>query len=517
MGYDGAVSYGIVRQYAKTRNWGEWQAFREIVQNALDELQDVYGEWPSRLPCYSTINETIVKDTGRGIGVRHLYIGSSEKPAWSRGKFGEGLKLALLVFTNLGVPVVIRSGNKEIGNKEFRPIFVPIDIEGSRQELFCVCYRNIPQQIQGTEVHIGDPTLCSRFRHNFVQGLVEDGCPYFRLESRSGGRIDWWRGVLDCDEARDKVFVRDIFVMEHPSLFGYNLFNVNITESRDIIDYYSAVKDVEETWYQILHGVATKQFPADKESWARDLLKRWIKWTIDASITGSQILESDIYIPFMYDEDIKLINELYDELYGDKFLVVSDPQSLELAKYVGYNPLFCTSTFCGWISGVIDAHARIIRKIRSETGSIPKDKLPPPLKCIVNYLEEILYILVGGFGDIKIEYAYLKEGVCGEARSIPGTHVGTVLLNIDCLLKYCRIDQGTPEYTTTDCVREYVSVAAHEIAHIRSGASDGSTDFERELTRLIGFVATNAISGVREIKKNLEMIYLYISNTKQCT
>jgi len=36
-GFDGGISYGITREYVRTRGWGVWQAFREVVQNALDE------------------------------------------------------------------------------------------------------------------------------------------------------------------------------------------------------------------------------------------------------------------------------------------------------------------------------------------------------------------------------------------------------------------------------------------------------------------------------------------------
>ena len=41
LGFEDAIEYGIVKEYAWTRGWGLWELFREFVQNALDEMHVV--------------------------------------------------------------------------------------------------------------------------------------------------------------------------------------------------------------------------------------------------------------------------------------------------------------------------------------------------------------------------------------------------------------------------------------------------------------------------------------------
>jgi hypothetical protein len=76
------------------QEWKEWEAIRDIVQNALDESEqytfgyDASGLW--------------IADKGRGISISDFLLGPAKlKPDYARGKFGEGMKVSALVLTRL--------------------------------------------------------------------------------------------------------------------------------------------------------------------------------------------------------------------------------------------------------------------------------------------------------------------------------------------------------------------------------------------------------------------------------
>jgi hypothetical protein len=513
LGYDGAISYGITRQYVKTRGWGVWQAFREIVQNALDEMQYVWNIWPDAYPCFNIDTNSVVSDLGRGLAVRHLLVGTSEKPEWSRGRFGEGLKLALMVLINLGVPVYIRSGSAETGSREIRPTFVQVNIEGAPVDVFCVCYKSIPENIVGTQVYIGDPTLCDRFRNNFVQGLPIRCRAYTLMETETSGMPTKWGHILDCDEARGKIYVRDIYVRDMPAFFGYNLFDVRLSESRDIASESDIRSGIEELWEGLMWDLNRER--TRPGSYDPNLVKRWtdllsklIDSALKSSMAGGKEVENEIY-PVTYNYVMDIMTDLFTSMYGKYAAVVTKPEELEFAKYIGMNPIFfCTTPFCQWLSRVTKTSARMSEKVGTATVTVPKDKLPEPLKSIINDLEGIADYVTRGVTLAHdyvqgVVYAYLKEGVCGETEHMPTTRVA---LSISCLMDACKYNAIYPDAAATYCIREYISTLLHEVAHAVSGAPDGSTLFERSLTNLLGYSVTNTFTYYKEIKQYVDRI-----------
>jgi len=89
------------------QEWGEWEAIRDIVQNALDEAEayrwgyDERGLW--------------VSDRGKGVAVADFLLGPPKlKPDWARGRFGEGMKIAALALIRKGYPVYIETVGREL-------------------------------------------------------------------------------------------------------------------------------------------------------------------------------------------------------------------------------------------------------------------------------------------------------------------------------------------------------------------------------------------------------------------
>ena len=96
--------YPMVLKYRN--EWGIWESIREFVQNMMDtgsnfEInREPYG--------------ISLRDYGSGLKKRHLLLGLSEKSEGSRGKFGEGSKIAFAVLKRLNYGVEVLSENLKI-------------------------------------------------------------------------------------------------------------------------------------------------------------------------------------------------------------------------------------------------------------------------------------------------------------------------------------------------------------------------------------------------------------------
>jgi len=106
--YEKVITTTISPNYAG--KWGKMYAIREVLQNALDLRTEQGVEF--RVDWRDGIG--VVEDHGPGLELRHLALGVSEKGEKAIGQFGEGLKLAALVFAREGAEFQIESGNMVI-------------------------------------------------------------------------------------------------------------------------------------------------------------------------------------------------------------------------------------------------------------------------------------------------------------------------------------------------------------------------------------------------------------------
>ncbi len=107
------IETGIARGNCK--DWDVPRALAEFLQNALDERDQGADMVIEHDGTFATI-----ADDGKGIELRHLAIGETDKSETDRGHFGEGFKVALLVLEREGRLVSISSNGREI-SPEFRP------------------------------------------------------------------------------------------------------------------------------------------------------------------------------------------------------------------------------------------------------------------------------------------------------------------------------------------------------------------------------------------------------------
>jgi len=122
------------------QEWGEWEAIRDIVQNALDEAEayrwgyDDEGLW--------------ISDTGRGVAVADFLLGPPKlKPDWARGKYGEGMKIAALALLRKGYYVHVETVGRELWI-----IFLKQKVDGEVETLAAIWRPN--GTTRGTKFHI---------------------------------------------------------------------------------------------------------------------------------------------------------------------------------------------------------------------------------------------------------------------------------------------------------------------------------------------------------------------------
>ena len=119
------------RRYCRTIPWGIWEAVREFLQNAIDEMTELKktnGRYVvERLPIRFDVesDRVVIEDYGKGLSVEAVQLlGYSIKKPLSIGRFGEGLKVASGVLLDKGCSVKIESVHGTL-----IPKFVKVDGE----------------------------------------------------------------------------------------------------------------------------------------------------------------------------------------------------------------------------------------------------------------------------------------------------------------------------------------------------------------------------------------------------
>ena len=495
MGYDDGLEYGITRKYVETRNWGIWEVFREFVQNALDEMHEVRGARPLTYPCrveykgYTPV--TIIEDDGRGLSTHYLLIGQSEKKMWQRGRFGEGLKLALLTSAHRGIPVTIRSGDRKI-----IPTFIRKDIEGVPVDVFCVCYRKGLPEIKGTRVEIRGYNLCDEYRTRFVQGLPSE-CFKYRFSD-----TEWW-DIIDkkCTNNESYVYVRDIYVTTmrdaegKPACFSYNLFHVVLDESRRIPSGGSIRNEIMHRWTRIAYyasGVNTKAY---------ELLKEVLTCIINNCKPGYSSgipveVDMDTFL-FVGGVEADAIRKAFEELYGEDTVFVHDDDLRRYAEYVGAKHIYCPQPVGDSLQKILRAVEKLRKHVEKKIKRIiSKEEMAPRTRRIVESLEGIAYTLFEEqLRNVNIQYALLDEDTHGMADDLTRTITLNILqLESNCASKW------------EHCLRWYIGAIGHELSHIESRAKDETIPFEKELTKTIGFATTQAIKYYERIAELLKQL-----------
>lgn len=512
-GYDEYISYGIVRDYVRTRNWGVWEGFRELVQNALDEIQYVTGSIVDTYPCTYSNGKTIIHDDGRGLGVNNLLIGKSEKMDWQRGRFGEGLKLGLMTLLDQGYKVRILTRDKIIVPKYETNI-----IEGTSVDLFCVCIKKSDKYVQGTTIEIESQTnLCREFRTRFVQGIdknkilydiVEDGFKRYTIIDKTG------------TDGKPRIYVRDIYVADitdiilGSTVFSYNVHNVRIDESRRVVNLVDLMDQIARIHAKVILDAYQKY----KQSGGDDNLNYIIR-ELFRNCNNRNVLESALEhfetnlrreiqargLEGAEDDLRKFLFTIWMDVYGFTLpLSLFSPISPEYARYLSINTILCKEYLCEFFSKFFETEKIIYDMMKEKDEYIPIEALPPHVSDIFIQLRRLASVIIPGVRSDNIVLQKMSDKVHGSTD----INTGLIYLNYEQFIK--RVYGFNP----VELVSWFIRVVTHEQAHINCRCEDTSPEFVSELTYLLGSVASNMISKYSTILHVIDEIDLLLSKLK---
>ncbi|MCW3994948.1 MAG: ATP-binding protein [Candidatus Bathyarchaeota archaeon] len=399
------------------KNWNLWEAIREIVQNTLDET--------GKMPQITQKNGNIeISDDGQGISLKQLcLLGISEKNNIdARGQYGEGLKVALLIFVRMGHIVTIESKN----------FTCEIDaVEQFDEKVIRYRYVENTQRFQkGTKITI----------HNFNEKI--DFNDRFNVGQKQIIHANPELGAIIA-EKEPKLYVKNIYVQDlndEKALYSYDLRQINLERDRNTPNMY-------QVQYQIgalISGLNDKKM-------IEKMYKIMQKGeNLESKITYFRAVNRDMW------------KSVFFETYGEKAVIgcTEDTQKMAKARYHGFKPVIFANTLfferLKYYCEIPDIDDAIIRKQQSR-----KEKSVKNLKKIEkNVLTDALKI-VTECTDFKIPelvfYSTKQNDVLGYASD---TKIGInrIILN----------DLGK----TLTCLVE-------ELVHYNTGMDDATPEFQK--------------------------------------
>jgi hypothetical protein len=232
--YDFAFSTGMTTDYPVRRGWNHFMGVRELVQNALDIEERLFGYEGISVKIWVDDLGLHIADRGPGITYDAFKLGGSDKGCFERGFFGEGLKVAMAFFAHVGEPIYVFNRRGQV----FKAVVSP----GTELVIIAMGRAN---PVTGTEavVYGHRPDVESVRRTIFQEWMKE---PNFYVVSKTMRMTDACRfnkphfiiSHVDRKSNVDFLWVRDISVNKlsaltrHPSIFGYNIWWVTLEPNR---------------------------------------------------------------------------------------------------------------------------------------------------------------------------------------------------------------------------------------------------------------------------------------------
>jgi len=306
--------------------WGIFEALREFLQNARDAeiehgaMMKVWHRKDSGVLC--------IENDGCTVPHEALLFGHTTKIGRSdlAGKFGEGMKLGMLVLTRENIGVKIRSGSEvwtpRIERSEkFDADVLTVHVEKGRQ------HKN---RVQVEITGVGADTYETLKDLFLFLGKVGDD---ERIRTQSGS-------LLLGERFKSKLFVKGIFVQNVPDLsFGYDLPDVEIDRDRKMVDSWDRGHRFAQIWREATASRADLIGPYMKllETEAADVagVSEWNAGELSAKVKEHVVSEWQK----IHGEDAIPVQSLAEsqdvEHLGKKGVVVNKPMRHVLEQTLG--------------------------------------------------------------------------------------------------------------------------------------------------------------------------------------
>ncbi len=426
------ISTGISPKFVK--DWTVEEAIREIIQNYLDSRK----EFNCRGCIAMKDGRAIVHDYGPGIELRHLALGISEKSGSAIGKFGKGLKQALLVMAREKRDILIVTNGQVI-----EPI-IEFDDNFKTETLKFKLYEadSEHKDIKGTWIEFD----CSRDE-------LDAGKSYFVYFL--GNTIKMLGSSMSLPGGSVYVNGSKVGTVDD-ALLSYHL---TYDDSRDIMSSDRDIIDKDKLGQLVRIILLEAPLQAKKL-----LIKEATRHDSDGFETNVGILHWAAS-----QKDAREWVEAWTDLFGE-YAVISNPDFDAYVKYCGFTPI---SGHWRWMDALEQFG---VTTAASVTQTIGKSKLeiinPEDLEPIEYHNFKRACSLVSSYydelGDIKIVESLNHYLGIPASQLITGCY-----LREDDIIYIKRKILGSLEWSVT--------VILHEVTHKYSGKIDCTPEFEAAL------------------------------------
>lgn len=435
------------------QGWGVWEALRELIQNGLDSADQGNA---STIERGGGQTKTIyIRNEGCVLARNTLLLGATSKAdGGSRGKFGEGYKLAFLVLCRNNIMVQVRTGSEM-----WTPFIEKSDTFGS--DVLKLKIRPTTKHENKIELQIHGVSdndweiICQRL-------LDIPGVKPSTLADGESVKVGLNR-VLLAPRFKSKLFSRGLYVGMLPDeyTYGYDLAHVQLDRDRKAADVWSLRSELSSTLRQALDSGLMK---------ADEVFKLL---SVDC---GETKVIGDYYAYGYADSLTKNITEEFERINGTSAVPVSNmAESMEASHF-------------GLQGRVVSKALRNL--IEKERGEFEKRKVAKAFD-IVHYWS---------FVDLTKEE---QENLSWATQLVANVESRFSLENLQIVDFIGETVEGT--WSSSTGVRlarkmlserkKLIAVLVHEVAHM-DGASDGSVEHRDAIDRIFsGIVVSLAASS----------------------
>ncbi len=452
------------------QEWGDWEAIRDIVQNALDEAEayrwgyDDEGLW--------------ISDRGRGVAIADFLLGPPKlKPDYARGKFGEGMKISALALVRKGYHVHIETVGRELWI-----VFLQQAVDGTAETLAALWRSN--GRIRGTEFHIigyTGPAYEDRFAVNLPRSSILVEAP-----SRLSEPIRRYNQLIDyAFPTGSRIYARDIYMRDINSLYSYNLWGFDMAPDRfgpkneaemwaDIGRVWTCVKNVNllEKFLQMV-----REPPVIETAESHQI-------TMSGWAMGTEPVSGKPYMEFVKD-NASAWKRAWENNFGENAVIRTTDRWDGTVKHLGYVP---TSVHYGverCLCQAITTDEELVKASQErlrDVETIPDGRLTPRQ-----------------LASLKLARAIADRLTHWMWSPVMGVHAAIIPPASDRVRTAGMYSRNTEEvFIGSDQLehgRNTVDTVIHEIAHHTSGAEDGEEAHNAAMTKVAGQVVEATAKG----------------------
>ena len=357
------------------QDWGEWEAIRDIVQNALDECE--YYTWG-----YDD-EGLYIRDVGKGVAVSDFLLGPPKlKPDYARGKFGEGMKIAALALIRMGYPVRVETVGRELW-----VIFIEQKVNGRAETLAALWKPN--GRRAGTVFHIvgyRGSAFEGRFATNLPRksiiaegpSLLHEPIRRFNQLIRHEFAVTAPSGWYEKGAGASRIFARDIYMRDISSSYSYNLWSLDMAPDRH------APKNEPDLWVDIgrLWSCVTKlehlqvflQMVKEPPLLESDESRQVNMGSWDM---GREPVTGRDYADFVR-ENASVWREAWRKVMGENAVIRTSDRMDGMVKHLGYQSVSVSWSVKDTLGRAITTDTEIVRTSQErlrEVEVIPDEKL----------------------------------------------------------------------------------------------------------------------------------------------